>query len=1174
MSGGLSPLKPFRFGSLRVEAEQPQDARSVPGIHAQGSRRRQMPCAPALSFFEGIVCDDVDGGDRGEESGSGDDSFGADQQAGERGSGDGREFDGRRRKVKRKASRIARPRDSMPGFKKGRGRSGGGGSGFRRPKSGTSTVGKKYLNRGMSVATYYGKEAAAGEEALGGTAGVVEAAGEEIGRFERELALSGPAVDIGVPRCTEHGLHCAKLKVKKRGPNKGRFFYKCAHPQRYQQCNFFVWEDEVASLKGHLGGDGEESSAEYDKVPPSIAPAVFTGLKRKDSGDDDCASDAQTEGCLEDNLLLALREVFFYKTFRPGQMDVMRLLCAGESALAVLPTGGGKSLCYQLFAAVTPGVVVVVTPLISLMLDQLGALPKSLPGACFRSGQTRAAMLATESKLLAGELKVLFVAPERLFTDRFQRLMRRLPSTSIPLVVVDEAHCISEMGHNFRTSFLRLESAIFGPAGESQGKTGLFPETAILAMTATATKPVIDDVCSNLHISGVNVVQADLSRQNLRLTLSEVDGSFESKAAELCQRLRCKPFASFVLDTYAESEASGPSDARQDDKAGKPLKSKLAVGAGPGWGKGGSLVVSKRKTRSRQSPATRGRPSKRSKTAASKLAREEEEDGEEVVYCEAPGVVIVYVSKQRECETVCNYLRSSRLSTLGKVDMYHAGMTLSARANVQRDFDKGNISVLVATVAFGMGLDSKDVRGVIHFDIPFSVEAYAQEIGRAGRDGRPAACHLFMNSFDACRLRSRAHSDGLDLGTVRQFLQKLFRCADSSTISRSEQKGLPKPSVASNSDDGDSSDTSDCGDSGDEDGGKASDVIHPCADSPIANDAPDIPPINEEDLASLKPGDTQFVHIPHRILEKELDLRPDACDTICTFLEQLLPGFTLLPSRPATLRLRFFSKSAAQLIEEKERRGLSDDARAVLATMMKLARHRNGMYELNLYPTSPSQAKDRPSGDRMLQVARELKAGKHVDFELSNEALAALVPAGLVGNATEMNEAAAKCHQRLCVIESVRRGKADALVAMLKRAGAMLSDEEQSRFIHEALAIYFKTGSSANDGDENVNAQDDDDDDVDDEGKNETKDERGAALRRAVRGVVRATAYGSRRARTPRQVARVLHGVQSPAFAAREWCRCAHWGKFVDVDFRDVLRAARAVVREMTLAGGPRAALE
>jgi hypothetical protein len=1150
MSGGLSPLKPFRFGASRVAADPP--ARPPAHLQANAGRRRPRSLAVDLSSFHALG-DAAADSDRAGSSGD-DDSCGGEESHRTTGAAWGGDdakrpedvdaFNGRRRKVKRKASRIARPRDSMPGFKKGRCRSGG--SGLKRPKSGTSTVGKQYLNRRMSVASYYGKDATAGEEVLGGTAGVVEAAGEEIGRLERDLALNGPAAELGVPRCVEHGLHCAKLRVKKRGANRGRFFFKCAHPQRYRQCAFFVWEDEVVGPEaendaedGVGGGGGGGAGAEAATVAPAVQE-----IPVDDEGDKEEQEGEGANKLLEGQLRTVLRDVFRHKEFRPGQLDVVRRLLRRESTLAVLPTGGGKSLCYQLFAAVTRGVVVVVTPLISLMLDQLASLPDALPGACFRSGQNYAATVAVERKLLAGELKVLFVAPERLFSDHFRRLMQRMPSEHVALVVVDEAHCVSEMGHNFRTSFLRLETAFFGCDGGGGGegaqqRPGLFRGSTILAMTATATRAVVRDVSSSLRIGAGNVVQVDLSRRNLRLTLSQVDGPFESKAAELVRRLRCEPFSTFVAAPPAGDAGGGARGGGSGPRA-------ASAAVGPGWGGAGSLVIGKRKAPAARA-AARGRQAKRTRRAAAGGGAGNSGDASDGDVDDAPGVVIVYVSKQRECETVCNYLRSSRLSTLGKVDMYHAGMTLSARANVQRDFDEGKLSLLVATVAFGMGLDSKDVRGVIHFDIPFSVEAYAQEVGRAGRDGRPAACHLLVSSSDAFRLRSRAHSDGVDLSTVRQFLRTLLRCgAPRGRASLAAAPQRPPSSPLAGTDDSDSDDG---------DGGGVGEERRPAAVVRAAAVMPPPPPATAaagDDAVAREAGTRQFVFVSHRVLERELDVRPDTCDTVCTYLERTIPGFELLPSRPGTLRLRFFSKTAAQLIEGRER-GISAETRAALAAMMRLARNRNGMYEVALYGTSGGA--DRPSADCMLRTARSLKAGKHVDFELADETLAALVPAPLIGDVARVNAAASACHERLAQVERVRRGKADALVEMLARGEAVLSDEEQSHLLHASLGAYFAAaeGGAA--------------DAADVAAAGGVDGAREAAVAKAARAVLSATAYGAAVPRSPRQVARVMHGVPSAAFSAREWCRCPQWGKHVDVDFREVMRVAASVVRARSLAG-------
>lgn len=1161
MSEPLSPLKPFRFGVSRVTFGPPSPSQSLRPVKPNASGRRwRQPAGTTLSVFEGIPESNDDGGDAeaSDADGAGDD--GKDGKADADGSRpeDAERFNGKRRKVKRKASRIARPRDSLPGFKKGRGRSGGGGGGggFKRPKSGTSTVGKQYLNRRMSVATYYGKDASVGDELLAGTEGAVEAAGEEIKRLERDLVLSGAAVEIGVPRCMDHGLHCKKVKVKKRGPNKGRFFFACAHKQRYQQCGFFVWEDEVAGLgKDPDADDGGEGLKEGVAVAPATVKVSWRGDGDEDEdGDDDDAG-------LDEELQGALGNLFGHDSFRPGQLDVMNSLVRRRSTMAVLPTGGGKSLCYQLYAAITPGFVIVVTPLISLMLDQMASLPSDLPGACFRSGQTYAAVLATERKLVAGEIKVLFIAPERLFAGRFQRLIRRLPADFVSLVVVDEAHCISEMGHNFRTSFLRLESTFFGAKDDGDDDDdddacdpGLFPNAPMLAMTATATQAVVRDVTASLRIEPENVVQVDLSRKNLRLTLSQVDGSLDAKAAELVRQLQLEPFCHFVLAKPEKKEMKKEEEEGTRGKAVVRSKFRSVAGEGPGWGKAETSALGKRKRGIAVGAATGGRQSKKSKSSRKKSSAsdggDEGENDEELE--NSPGVILVYVSKQRECETVCNYLRSSRMSTLGKVDMYHAGMTLAARSNVQRDFDQGKLSVLVATVAFGMGLDSRDVRGVIHFDIPFSVEAYSQEVGRAGRDGRNAACHLFVNIFDAMRLRSRAHSDGVELSSVRQFLRILLRCKQArKPAAPAEKKARVSRKIRdSNSDSDDSSDEDAPGkesDSNEED--SAESAVRPSTPTPDSpSPMPTLPP---PPIASNGISDTVF--LSHRFAKRELDLQPETCDTICTYLERSIPGFHLRQPRPGNMRLRFFAKPPAEIVA-KPRRGVSEMTRTTLAEMMKFGRSRNGLTEVALY-NAPDPSKPRPSADSMLQAVRELKSAKLVDFELAEDFLLATAPAEMIGDVSRVDAAATACWRKLGEIERVRRAKADALVHMLSSAEAMLSDEEQSRFLHDALAKYFAA--------ETVQELA-----VPDVAIGDTKRD---AVRRAVAQVAGSAGAGPRNAETARQIARVLHGVQSAAFPALDWCRSSHWGKFIDVDFRVVMAIASDVVRERNLANPLRA---
>jgi superfamily II DNA helicase RecQ len=1236
----MSPLAPFRFGSLGSDVgnaparPQPRLARTVaPRVAGRPARAfgladfRALDDAGMIATEAEAVDEDVD-----EAHDAGECATGAASNV-ETNPDDAAAYNGRRRKVKRAASRIARPKDAMPGFKKRSGGFGGGGGcgATKRAKGGTSTVGKQYLNRRMTVAAYYGKEMVGDEDT--GTQGDVNVAAEQIKKMERELILSGPAVELHVPKCLEHNIHCKQLKVKKAGRNKGRFFFSCNHPQRYQQCNFFVWEDELVDH----AVDIELSSEQKTKKKSGREKRAG----KSDNDDDDGDSNGDGKQCsetiapalheigdsepnIEKVLTRVLADVFGFSMFRAGQMDVMMQLLRGHSSLAVLPTGGGKSLCYQLYAAVRPGVVIVVTPLISLMLDQLASLPQCIPGACLRSGQQLSATLSVERKLLDGELKVLFVSPERLFTDRFSKFMRRMPANNISLVVVDEAHCISEMGHNFRSSYLRLQSVFYG-AIDTPTADGIFGTTPVLALTATATENVSRDVRAILRIQPEHEVRADLTRRNLRLTLSHVNGNFDAKAVELIRLLRSEPFSAIVgspieAGVPKDSKATAVSSAAEVRGWGKTpdiiveASAKKKQGANVQLGKTTSVkeyvaaVSAGVKKRARQieprkrkasvldddiddidsgsdrderanssaraddgasdadtsqmkRPGTSEIPAlqaegvrqieQKKRRAISSAQRKQKKEQEEAGSIPT-GLIIVYVSKQRECETVCNYLRSSRLCVQGKIEMYHAGMTLSSRSVVQRAFDAGKIGLLVATVAFGMGLDNKDVRGVIHFDIPFSIEAYAQEVGRAGRDGRAAACHLFVTSHDAQRMKSRAHSDGVDLSSVRQFLRKILRSKSQSIALGRQQKSATAAFVETSIDEGGSGYFVD-------DNLSATIRSKSFSDNTAEEDVAENQavaatfdsPADRAVVSTSTPPFALFLQVvAHRYLERDLDMSSDTCETICTYLERTVPGFSMLPSRQGTLKLKFFSKTPTQLMEEKQK--ISKNARDALSVFVKRSKHRNGVYELVLYPDCPDIEQQKhifAFSDSLLRMARELKAGGLVDFELLDDMLVVSVPNHLLEDTARVNSLVALIHKKLAGIEANRQRKGEVLIDVLTKAEGMLSDEEQSQFLHDALTGYFSSPIKVNDRD------------VTDARIQELSAAETTRVKGAVRLVLVAEGYGSVDPKTPRQVARILHGIQSPAFTAKAWCRCDVWGKFVHVDFTAVKQIASDVIR-------------
>ncbi|KAG6541292.1 hypothetical protein Mapa_017345 [Marchantia paleacea] len=364
-----------------------------------------------------------------------------------------------------------------------------------------------------------------------------------------------------------------------------------------------------------------------------------------------------------ENLLEILDMAFGFKAFRAGQLEAIKRILALQSTMVMLPTGAGKSLCYQLPALVLPGVTLVISPLIALMTDQLHHLPPSLPGALMSSAQTSQESNSTVARLRAGQIKVLFISPERLCSESFQRILEEIPK--INLAVIDEAHCLSEWSHNFRPSYFRLGSILM-----EQIKV-----PCVLAMTATATKKAERSIMEALRIPSTGVVQASRVRENLVLTVSQESNRLRALLAMLQER------------PYSEARS-----------------------------------------------------------------------------------IIIYCTFQVEADNISDFLQQNGI----QAKSYHAKKTSQERSRIFDQFCSNRLRVVVATVAFGMGLDKSDVRAVIHYNIPRSLEHYVQETGRAGRDGKPAYCHLFLDNNDYLKLRSLAHSEGVDEYAVGKILSRIF----------------------------------------------------------------------------------------------------------------------------------------------------------------------------------------------------------------------------------------------------------------------------------------------------------------------------------------------------------------------------------------------------------------
>ena len=351
----------------------------------------------------------------------------------------------------------------------------------------------------------------------------------------------------------------------------------------------------------------------------------------------------------------ALKRYFGYDSFRPGQSGLVDAILAGRDVLGVMPTGAGKSVCYQIPATLLPGVTIVVSPLISLMRDQVDALNDAgIPAAYVNTtqgGDEQAMVLAQAAQ---GDIKLLYVAPERLETERFRNFATRVP---ISLVAVDEAHCVSQWGQDFRSSYLGIGEFI----------AGLPARPTVAAFTATATERVRRDIIGILGLNAPQVTVTGFDRENLYFDVLKIETKY--KAAWVARYVAEHPDESGIVycATRKETEA---------------------------------LAAALNHT----VPALRGAAGGR---AADSVMRD--------------GPVAV---------------------------AYHGGMPADVRNQAQRDFVTDAVPVVVATNAFGMGIDKSNVRYVIHHNMPESIEAYYQEAGRAGRDGEPSRCTLLWNESD------------------------------------------------------------------------------------------------------------------------------------------------------------------------------------------------------------------------------------------------------------------------------------------------------------------------------------------------------------------------------------------------------------------------------------------
>ena len=374
-----------------------------------------------------------------------------------------------------------------------------------------------------------------------------------------------------------------------------------------------------------------------------------------------------------------LRKYWGYHDFRSIQLEIINSIADGRDTLGLMPTGGGKSITFQVPALAMDGVCIVITPLIALMKDQVANLKKRhIRAAAIYSGMSRDQIVVTLENCIFGAIKILYVSPERLSSQLFLTKLRHI---NVSFITVDEAHCITQWGYDFRPSYLKIADI-----------RDMVPGKPVLALTATATPAVVDDIQDKLHFRAKNVFRMSFERSNLAYIVRNA----ENKSAEMIHILN-----------------------------------------------------------------------------------------------EIDGCAIIYMRNRKETKELADFLCQNNINAT----FYHAGLADSIRDERQRDWQDDKVRVMVATNAFGMGIDKPDVRLVIHIEAPDCIESYFQEAGRAGRDGQKAYAILLTNRSDITRLRKRAVADFPDKDYIRKVYEHIacfFQIAVGSGYGMSFKFNLPK----------------------------------------------------------------------------------------------------------------------------------------------------------------------------------------------------------------------------------------------------------------------------------------------------------------------------------------------------------------------------------------------
>ncbi|CAI9093261.1 OLC1v1028725C2 [Oldenlandia corymbosa var. corymbosa] len=699
----------------------------------------------------------------------------------------------------------------------------------------------------------------------------------------------------------------------------------------------------------------------------------------------------------DDNLLRLLKLTHGYNSFRDGQLEAVKTVLSGKSTMLVLPTGAGKSLCYQLPAVVLPGITLVVSPLVALMIDQLKHLPPAIPGGLLCSSQTQDEACETLELLKDQAIKVLFVSPERLLNAEFLSIFSGISSPLVSLVVIDEAHCVSEWSHNFRPSYMRLRASVLYAKLHAQ---------CILAMTATATSKTLHDVMHALEIPAGNLIQAAKMRDNLQLSLSMTGGN---RMKDLMTLLKSLPFLE--------------------------VKS-----------------------------------------------------------------IIIYCKFQYETDNLSKFLCDNNISAKS----YHSSIPAKERRTIQEQFCKNKIRVVVATVAFGMGLDKKDIGAVwtfswffclkasipvtstsihlsqvIHYSLPESLEGYVQEIGRAGRDGRLSYCHLFFDEATYFKMRSLMHSDGVDDFAVIKFLSQVFHNGISSS-------------------------------------GKICSLIKESASRKFD--------IKEEVmltiLTHLEIGDIQY-----------LNLLPQL-NVTCTVNFHQVCSFNIVS------QVHLFAIASATHLKEvlvmQTSPGLLALNDTLIAAILRKSELKDGQYVFDI-PSVANSIRLLPA--ELSSHLHNLKLKGEITYEMKDQAYCYTI-LGVPNDICSMAANTAKW------LSQVERCKVQKLDAMFNAAAFAIKEcdkvagcdgHQHTTCLAKKISEYFNK-----------------DDEYDVPNK---MGEHSRFLSADIKVFLQSHSQAKF---TPRAVARIMHGIGSPAFPSATWSKTHFWGRYMETDFKVVMEAAQA----------------